>query len=203
MHPWVTQYDAGMDDYLIDRVPQALPAIEAEARDAGFGMASDRRAGALLRVLAASRPQGRFLELGTGCGLSAAWLLDGMDSGATLIPVDVEETVGRIAGRHLGQDRRLTLVVAGAQAWLRSFRGAPFDLIFADAMPGKYQHFDLAWGALSKGGIYVIDDMLPQDNWPEGHAGQVEKLLRDLDSRTDCRLVRLSWSSGVVLAVRT
>ena len=40
-----------------------------------------------------------------------------------------------------------------------------FDLIFADAMPGKYEHIDLAWKALSNGGFHVIDDMLPQDNF--------------------------------------
>jgi len=29
---------------------------------------------------------------------------------------------------------------------------------------------------LSIGGIYIIDDLLPQDNWPEGHE---EKLTAD------------------------
>jgi predicted O-methyltransferase YrrM len=39
-----------------------------------FGMASDPLTGALLATLAASKPGGRFLELGTGTGGATAWL---------------------------------------------------------------------------------------------------------------------------------
>jgi hypothetical protein len=38
-----------------------------------------RGTGLFLRTLAASKPAGRFLELGTGTGVATAWLLDGMD----------------------------------------------------------------------------------------------------------------------------
>jgi predicted O-methyltransferase YrrM len=51
-------------------------------------MASEPLVGALLRSLAASKPGGRFLELGTGTGVATAWLLDGMDDRATLVSVD-------------------------------------------------------------------------------------------------------------------
>jgi hypothetical protein len=30
---------------------------------------------------------------------------------------------------------------------------------------------------LKPGGLYVIDDMLPQPNWPEGHAAKAEVLI--------------------------
>src|SRR5262245_12034152 len=58
--------------------PTVLPAILGDTAAHGFGMASEHRVGALLRVLAASRPAGRVLELGTGTGVGAAWLLEGM-----------------------------------------------------------------------------------------------------------------------------
>ena len=192
-----------MNDLEIARVPAALSAIEAETRGLGFDMPSERQAGALLRSLAASKPQGRFLELGTGTGLSTAWLLDGMDRKSLLLSLDIDARLSAVAERHLGQDRRLTLIVDDALAWLGRFDGQPFDLIFADALPGKYEGFDLAWRALAPGGFYVIDDMLPQANWPEGHAAKVERLLGDLDERADSALVRMNWSSGIVLAVRT
>ena len=54
-------------------------------------MASEPKTGALLKTLAASRPAGRLLELGTGTGISAAWLLAGMDRAATLITVDNDD----------------------------------------------------------------------------------------------------------------
>lgn len=192
-----------MDDFEITRIPDALPAIEADTMASGFDMPSERRTGALLQLLAASKPNSRFLEIGTGTGLATAWLLSGMDAYSTLISVDADQKVSDIASRHLGEDRRLTLIVNDANLWLQNMEEETFDLIFADAMPGKYEHFDLAWKALSIGGFYVIDDMLPQDNWPDGHEANVERLLSQIESRTDCQLVKLDWSSGIVLAVRT
>lgn len=65
--------------------PAALTDIERETKAIGFPMASDSWTGALLRTLAASKPRGALLELGTGTGLATAWLLDGMDSESTLL----------------------------------------------------------------------------------------------------------------------
>jgi len=52
--------------------PAYLDILEATKRS-GFNMASDILTCSLLRTLAASKPAGTFLELGTGTGLSAAW----------------------------------------------------------------------------------------------------------------------------------
>src|SRR5579872_4085081 len=46
--------------------------------------------GALLRCLAAGRPTGLIGEIGTGPGVSTAWLLSGMGSGARLISCEIE-----------------------------------------------------------------------------------------------------------------
>jgi predicted O-methyltransferase YrrM len=54
-------------------------------------MASEPKTGAFLAALAASKPGGRLLELGTGTGLGAAWLLAGMDAAARLDTVDADE----------------------------------------------------------------------------------------------------------------
>ena len=77
-----------------------------------------------------------------------------------------------------------------------------FDLIFADAMLGKYQLLDETLALLRPGGVYVIDDMLPQDNWHEGHAPKVPQLLADIADRTGFRMVSMAWSSGLALVAR-
>jgi len=59
-----------------------------------------------------------------------------------------------------------------------------FDLIYADAWPGKFTHLDRALSLLNRGGIYFIDDLLPQPNWPEGHAPRVPALIEDLERRS-------------------
>jgi predicted O-methyltransferase YrrM len=56
-------------------------------------MASEPRTGSLLRTLAAAKPKGRFLELGTGTGIATAWLPAGMDAGSMLTTVDTDASV--------------------------------------------------------------------------------------------------------------
>jgi hypothetical protein len=55
---------------------------------------------------------------------------------------------------------------------------------------------------LNPGAFYIIDDMLPQPNWPEGHDMKALNLLEYLDSRTDLALTRQVWATGIVIAVK-
>src|SRR5216684_7068393 len=103
-----------MDDATNLKPPAAVNAIQRETAAVGFNMAGEPRTGALLRTLAASKPGGAMLELGTGTGLSTAWILDGMDTAATLITVDSEAKYVDIARRHLEHDRRVTFNVEDA-----------------------------------------------------------------------------------------
>ena len=192
-----------MNDNEIVRLPAALAAITRETEACGFSMASEPKTGALLAALAASKPAGRLLELGTGTGLGTAWLLSGMDAAARLDTVDTDADVVAVARRNLGADPRVTFhVTDGADYIERSVKGR-LDLIYADAWPGKYSHLEQALMLLRPGGIYFIDDMLPQANWPEGHAARVPVLIQDLERSSDFKTVRLSWASGLMLVVRT
>jgi len=191
-----------MDDFAHLNPPAALPAILGRTDALAFPMPSEPRTGAMLRVLAASKPRGRLLELGTGTGLCTAWLLDGMDQDSSLISVDVDPNVQAVAREFLGSDNRLQIVTLDAAEFLRRQDVETFDLIFADAMLGKYELLDEALALLRPGGLYVIDDMLPQDNWPEGHAPRVPRLIADLAGRSDFRIVSLAWSSGLVVVAR-
>ena len=190
-----------MDDSDLRRQPPAVAGILNETRRLGFSMASEVKVGALLAVLAASKPAGRILELGTGTGPGTAWLLSGMDSSATLDTVDTDPDVVAVAQRHLGADHRVSFhVMDGAEFLLKS--SARFDLIYADAWPGKYSHLNEALSLLRPGGMYVIDDLLPQSNWPDGHAAKVPVLIDDIERREEFVTVRLAWASGLMLVVR-
>jgi predicted O-methyltransferase YrrM len=184
--------------------PAALRALEAEARELGFSMSSDRPTGSLLRTLAASKPGGQLLELGTGAGLGTAWLLDGMNATAQLLTADQDAQVSAAAQRHLGQDRRVTFHVGDGGALLQALtdKGRRFDLIFADTWPGKFTHLDLALDLLAPGGLYLVDDLHPQQNWPTDHAPKVPAFIAALEQRRDLRLTRLHWSTGLILAAR-
>ena len=94
----------------------------------------------------------------------------------------------------------MSLFIDGAEFLRQASRS--FDLIYADAWPGKFSHLDEALALLRPGGIYVIDDLLPQPNWPEDHAPKVPALIDDLEQRSEFATVRLAWASGLMLVVR-
>jgi predicted O-methyltransferase YrrM len=182
--------------------PAAYQAIVHATENAGFTMASDVHTCSLLKTLAASKPGGRFLELGTGSGLSTAWILDGMDAQSTLVSIDHDDVFLSIARESLGKDERLSLVLSDGAAWIAANRTAKFDYIFADTWHGKYLLLEETLDMLNAGGFYIIDDMLPQSNWPEGHDVKAQKLLEYLDQRADFSVTRQVWASGIVVAVK-
>jgi predicted O-methyltransferase YrrM len=192
-----------MNDLDIDDTPRALDAIHRDTERTGFTMASEPKTGSFLRTLAASKPRGRFLELGTGTGVGTAWLLAGMDVESHLDSVDSDATVQQIARRHLGHDARVTFHVADGGAFLEQSRPRQFDFIYADAWPGKFSHLGLALSLLRIGGIYLVDDLLPQPNWPEGHAPKVPVLINELERQQGFVATKLAWASGLMILVRT
>jgi predicted O-methyltransferase YrrM len=182
--------------------PPALAGILRDGARVGFRLASEPRTGSLLRVLAGSKPGGRLLELGTGTGVATAWLLDGMDPATRLETVDSDPSVVEVARIHLGGDPRVRFNIAEGGDWLRRWSGGPFDLVFADAWSGKFSDLDAALRLLAIGGLYVIDDLLRQPSWPDGHSPRIEPLLAELEGRSDLECVRLAWSSGLAVAVK-
>lgn len=191
-----------MDDLAFLHPPARLQRILERTRNIGFDMASETRTGRFLRTLAASKPGGRLLELGTGTGVATAWLLDGMDAAARLISVDADPAVQQIARDGLAGDPRLSLQTEDALAFLPRQPAGSFDLVFADALPGKYEGLHEALRMVRRGGFYVVDDLLPQPNWPEGHAAKVPRLLADLSHHPEFSVVPLAWASGLLMAVR-
>ncbi|MBC7419073.1 MAG: SAM-dependent methyltransferase, partial [Pedobacter sp.] len=77
-----------------------------------------------------------------------------------------------------------------------------FDLVFADAWPGKYSELDEILSLIKVGGFYIIDDMSAQPNWPVGHQGNVDRLTKYLERRTDFNLTKMNWSTGIIIAAK-
>lgn len=76
-----------MKDLNILDKPKIYAELEAKSRKIGFSMPSDLYIGSLLKTLITSKPNGNFLELGTGIGLSLSWMIDGMDTESKVITV--------------------------------------------------------------------------------------------------------------------
>jgi predicted O-methyltransferase YrrM len=125
-----------------------------------------------------------------------------MDKDSTLVSIDNDPQFLAIALKELAQDSRLTLVLTDGAQWVESNAGQEYDYIFADTWHGKYLLLDEVLAMLKKGGLYIIDDMLPQPNWPEGHHEKALKLVADLEAREDILLTKQVWATGIIVAVK-
>jgi len=192
-------------------LPKMTQTIREAARDSGFTQSSDELTGSFLATLAASKPGGRFLELGTGVGSGSAWLLSGMDAASSLTTVERNAEQVEIAKRHLAHDPRITFWVGDGAAYLRQTQGS-FDFIFADTKPGKISHPELALNLVAPGGFYVVDDM--NLGWTD-EADLVDisdylltvwqgqrALMAVLGARADFLCTRLDWSTGLMLCTK-
>lgn len=191
-----------MSNEINQPVPEFYFDIDEATKESGFTMPSDILTCSLLRTLASSKPAGKFLELGTGTGLSTSWILDGMDSTSTLVSLDNDKTLLNIAKKFLGHDTRLNLVLSDGEKWVTANTAQRFEYVFADTWHGKYILLDQVLDMINKGGFYIVDDMLPQSNWPEGHNEKAINFVKHLEGRNDFNLVKQHWATGIIIAVK-
>ncbi len=191
-----------MNDQEIQDIPEIIPLLRSLAKEIGFDMPCDLLTGNLLRSLVVSKPGGSFLELGTGLGFSLCWLIEGMDNNSQLTSIDNDEKLIQLVNESFTLDERVQLICMDGALWIKDNPGNKYDLIFADAWPGKYEQIDEVLNMLNPGGLYIIDDMLPQPNWPEGHSEKASKLISYLENRLDLRLTKLNWSTGVIICTK-
>jgi len=184
------------------QLPKQYSAIVAKSEEIGFSMPSDQHMGSLLRSLVASKQDAKVLELGTGTGLALSWIVEGLSATSMVISIDNDKKLNTIANSFFKNDRRVNLLCMDGSQWINQYSGTHFDLIFADAWPGKYSDIEKTLALLNVGGLYIVDDMLPQPNWPEGHADKVTNLLTYLSKRDDFFMTQLNWSTGVVIATK-
>lgn len=191
-----------MENITNQRYPLAYAAILQDTERLGFTMPSDVLTCTLLRSLAASKTAGNFLELGTGSGLATSWILDGMDAHSSLVSIDHDGALLDIARDHLGHDGRLSLELVDGADWVAQNADKTFDYIFADTWHGKYLLLDEVLAMLRPGGFYIVDDMLPQPNWPEGHQEKALALIQTLENREDLWVLKQHWASGIIICVK-
>jgi len=174
-----------MTNEIKSKFPKSFDNIVRKTETSGFTMASEVLTCSLLRTLAASKPKSNLIELGTGTGLATSWILDGMSADSTLTSIDNDPRFLEIARQELESDKRLNLICMDGGQWIEENRLNKYDFIFADTWHGKFLLLDETLDMLNHGGIYIIDDMLPQANWPEGHSEKVDKLVDYLERRAD------------------
>lgn len=189
-------------DHSLRNIPSHIPALEAESKRLGFEMSSDLQVGSLLKTLVTTKPQANILELGTGIGLSLSWMIDGMDANSIITSVDNNAQLCDIVRSFYQADTRVNILCQDGADFICSHSEEKFDIIFADAWPGKYELLEETLSLVNEGGCYVVDDMKEQPDWPVGHSNKADHLMEQLLNRDDFNMTSLDWSSGVVVLAK-
>ncbi|GAA0512779.1 O-methyltransferase [Deinococcus depolymerans] len=182
-------------------VPPLVQAAQAVASP-DFAGGCSPETGRLLRTLAATRPGGRVLELGTGTGVGAAWLLSGLDRAGRLLTVEADPARAEVAWAALQADPRARVQRGD---WGDVLRDGPFDLIFADCAPAKtLDALDRLVRALRPGGTLIMDNFSPPAFMsPDRHAGDPLRDALFRHPQLTCTELEVRRRERVLLAVRT
>ena len=131
--------------------------LRRRAAREGFDASSTPEVGGLLAALAATKPGGTFLELGTGAGLGTASLLNGMSETARLVTIELSEALSRAAQEEI-TDPRVEWVIADGGQWpaAQQPRQRRYDLVFAviehaDPVGQPPPHFRVSSGRTAPG----------------------------------------------------
>ncbi|PNY81490.1 NUDIX domain-containing protein [Deinococcus koreensis] len=183
--------------------PPLVERALAEAARLGFGHSCSLETGRLLRTLAASKPGGRLLELGSGVGVGAAWLLAGMDASSRLLTVEHDPLRAEVVWEGLRDDPRAEVLHGD---WRGGLERGGFDLIFADCAPSRREviHLDSLVAALNPGGLLVFDNFSPPASLPEPlYQGDAERDALFAYPELSCVELSVSFRERVIVATRT
>ena len=192
--------------------PESAAVVAARARAAEVGVAGvDAPTGATLRILAAAAGARAVIELGTGAGISALYLLDGMPEDGILTSIDSESEHQRLAKQSLTEagyaSGRARLIAGRALEVLPRLSDAAYDLVFCDAARSENRDY-LAAAArvLRPGGVVVFAGALNGGKVAEPHVRDTDTVgMRDLlkTVRDDERFTAAVLPVGAGLLVAT
>jgi len=135
--------------------PPLVRRALALERELGFERSCIREVGLLLHVLAAQRGRARVGELGTGCGVGAAWIVSALPPTVPFVTVELDENRARASAELFAADENVTVLHGDWHELMPP--EAPFDLLFLDS--GK-QHperdGDAVVGLLAPGATIVM-----------------------------------------------
>lgn len=131
--------DAYVENFLAE--DPATAAARARATETGAEPVGPA-AGATLRFLAALLDARHVVEIGTGTGVSALWLLRGMRSDGVLTSIDTDAERHKMARQAFNEaglpSARTRLILGQALAVLPRLTDGAYDLVHVDGPPREY-----------------------------------------------------------------
>ena len=124
-----------------------------------------------------------------------------MDQDTKLLTVENNAALVEIARQQLS-DPRIEFILADGYDWLKNYKGEKFDLIFADAMPGKYDLFEETIALLKPADFILLTTCCHSRTGLQDMQKRLMILLHMLESRKDLVLTKMNWSTGIIIAVK-
>lgn len=185
-----------------NKLPRYYNNILSESKNLGFSLYSDNIIGLLLRSFVSAKTHSTILELGTGTGLGALWIVDGLGEGSEFHTVESDSQLLSVFTKYFQKDNRVKTFNMDGEVFIKEKAIPPYDIIFADTWPGKYLLLDETLDLLKPGGLYIIDDMNIQPGWPDEHTEKASRLVKDLNGRSDLLISNLNISTGIIIATK-
>lgn len=127
----------------------------ALAREIGFERSCTDEVGALLHVLAGQAGRRRVGEIGTGCGVAAAWIVSALDPSLPFVTVESEPELAAAAAELFDADEHVRVLTGD---WREALADeGPFDLLFVDGGDAK-DDAEAVVRLLAPRGTAVLDD---------------------------------------------
>lgn len=175
-------------------------AKEAAARLDFTGSCTDD-VGRLLALLAGQYQSGTIAEIGTGCGVGTAWLASALQPGVSLLTVENDTGCATSASTLFAAHPNVRVLHSD---WRAILDRGPFSMLFPDVSEAKNEYTDALIDTLRPGGLVVLDDLTPEDQWPDEWRGKPDLLRETWLNHPKVRAteIQVTASAAVILATR-
>ena len=184
--------------------PPELPEIVRRAfdvsRQAGYVSFCRNETGRLLATLAATRA-GTLAEFGTGTGVGTAWLRSGVRPEARILTAELDPLLAGAAAEIFEEDPQVEVRAAD---WDTLRDQGPFSLLYLDSGDPDAVRVDAVADLVEQGGIVVLDDFTPCEQWPPVAYGRVDTLREEwlTDERFTTVEVLVASDAATLIATR-
>ncbi|WXG46940.1 MAG: O-methyltransferase [Candidatus Atabeyarchaeum deiterrae] len=179
-----------------------------ELRDSGV-FQIDQSSGRLLELLARIRSPKRVLEIGSGAGYSALWLMKGMPPDGTLDAIELDPKVAQALGATIeraGLGGRIRIHQGRALDLLSKMK-VTYDMVFIDANKDEYpSYLEQALRLTAPGSVILAHNMFMSIGTVNGKRSRRQKGITEYTRRifNDHRLSSLvvPLGDGMALSYR-
>jgi predicted O-methyltransferase YrrM len=184
--------------------PPELPDVVSRAfdvsRKAGYVSFCRNETGRLLATLAATRG-GTLAEYGTGTGVGTAWLRSGVRGDARIVTAELNPKLAGAAAEIFEDDPQVEVLAAD---WSTLTDKGPFSLLYLDSGDPSAVRVDAVADLVDEGGIVVLDDFTPCEQWPPVFHGRVDTLREEwlTDERFTTVEVMVAADAATLIATR-